>query len=360
MGSQVLINSVRAGYGDWISVDKDYLSPHNLARHGLDGTAVGYCKSHVLSEYAKTIIDEDDIAKPIITDIIDPKDREQELNEAYAAADIILDMSAALSVSKHIAFKAQSDARRISMFLNPSGTDLVILAEDAVRKIRLDHLEFQYYQEISEREEFSQHLAIDNKYARYGRSCGDLSSTIPHDFVSVHSAIASRMLRSIVKKSEAFIGIWKINSQDMSVTSHQIEADLLVIPNMSNIYQAEDWIIYTYTKLLTRIYALREAKLPCETGGVLIGSYDFQRKIIYVVDTVASPADSVEKPSSYTRGSSGLKDEILAIGKKTAGMLEYIGEWHSHPDDYNPSPSKCDRRLFEHMKSEMQINCLPT
>lgn len=360
LGSQVLINSVRAGYGNWISVDKDYLSPHNLARYGLNGTAIGYCKSDVVSEYAKTIIDEDDVAKAIIADIIDPKDREHELCEAYAAADIILDMSAALSVGKHIAFEAQSDARRISMFLNPSGTDLVILAEDAVRKIRLDHLESQYYREISEREEFSQHLAIDNKYARYGRSCGDFSSTIPHDFVSLHSAIASRMLRSIAKKPEAFVGIWKIDSQNMSVTSHQIEADLPVIPNISNIYRAEDWIIYTYPKLLTRIYALREAKLPCETGGILIGSYDFQRKIIYAVDTVPSPADSVEKLSSYIRGSSGLKDKIVAIGKKTAGMLEYIGEWHSHPDDYNPSPSECDRRLFEHMRSEMQINCLPT
>ena len=326
LGSQVLINSVRAGYGDWISVDKDYLSPHNLARYGLDGTGVGYCKSHLLSEYAKTIIDEDNVAKPIIADIINPKDREQELNDAYAVADVILDMSAAFSVGKHIAFEAQSDARRISIFLNPSGTDLVILAEDAARKIRLDHLESQYYQEISEQKMFSQHLAIDNKYARYGRSCGDLSSTIPHDFVSMHSAIASRMLRNVVEKPEAFIGIWKINSHDLSVSSHQINADSPVIPNISDVYQAENWVIYTYPKLLTRIYALREAKLPCETGGVLIGSYDFQRKIIYVVDTIASPVDSVEKPSSYIRGSSGLKDTIVAIGKKTAGMLEYIGE----------------------------------
>ncbi|MGK7898125.1 MAG: Mov34/MPN/PAD-1 family protein [Xenococcus sp. (in: cyanobacteria)] len=360
LGSQVLINSIRAGYGDWTSVDKDYLAPHNLARHELDGEFVGYYKSYVLSKYAETIIDEDNVAKPIIADIINPKDKEEELKKAYSTADVILDMSAALSVSKHLALEVQSDARRISIFLNPSGTDLVILAEDAERKIGLDHLESQYYWEIINRQELSYHLAIGNNDARYGRSCGDVSSRIPHNFISIHSAIASEMLRNIVQDSEAFMGIWKINSQDMTVSCHKITPGLPIVPEISTLYCAEDWVIYTYPQFIARIFALRKSKLPCETGGVLIGSYDFQRKIIYVIDTIASPPDSIEKPTTYIRGSEGLEDRIQAISQKTAGILEYIGEWHSHPNDCDPSPSQYDRQLFEYMKKDMQVNSLPT
>jgi integrative and conjugative element protein (TIGR02256 family) len=168
------------------------------------------------------------------------------------------------------------------------------------------------------------------------------------------------MLRNIVQGSEAFIGIWRINSQDMTFTCHKITPDLPIAPEMSTLYYAEGWVIYTYPQFMARIFALRESKLPSETGGVLIGSYDFQRKIIYVVDTIASPPDSIEKLTSYIRGSDGLKDKIDAIRKKTGGILEYIGEWHSHPNDYDPSPSQCDRRLFEYMKKDMQINSLPT
>lgn len=56
-----------------------------------------------------------------------------------------------------------------------------------------------------------------------------------------------------------------------------------------------------------------------------------QRKIVYVVDTIPSPPDSVEWPTVYIRGCRGLKKKVEKIKEITAHMLDYVGEWHSHP-----------------------------
>src|SRR5205085_5470567 len=44
LGSQVFLNLLRAAFGEWTLIDKDFLLPHNLARHGLYGNVVGWSK----------------------------------------------------------------------------------------------------------------------------------------------------------------------------------------------------------------------------------------------------------------------------------------------------------------------------
>jgi proteasome lid subunit RPN8/RPN11 len=92
--------------------------------------------------------------------------------------------------------------------------------------------------------------------------------------------------------------------------------------------------------------ALRQAKLPRETGGVLLGSWDLMRGIVYVVATIPSPDDSEEWPTSYIRGCSGLEAAVRSAEARTGSQLQYVGEWHSHPDGHSTDPSEEDRELF--------------
>ena len=98
----------------------------------------------------------------------------------------------------------------------------------------------------------------------------------------------------------------------------------------------------------------RECRLPKETGGILTGSYDQGRGAIYIVDALPSPIDSQESRSSYIRGTRRLKGDVNRIVDITDGMLEYVGEWHSHPDGYGIEPSENDRRLLEWVKEGME------
>lgn len=360
LGSQVITNCSRAGYGNWIIVDKDYLMPHNLARNALYMPSIGYSKAHGIMSYSRQVLGEEAISEAIMADVLEPEAKLEKLNEAYKEADIILDISASLSIPKHLVFNVKSKARRISAFLNPSGTDLVILAEAHNREQRLDGLEMQYYQELIENKQLHQHLIVDGEYHRYARSCSDLTNHIPNNYVSIHAATVSQILPRIIEREESFMGIWSINEHDMSTTSHNIAVSNTITPKISGCHDASGWTIITNRKLIDQLVSWRQKKLPDETGGVLVGVYDFERKIIYVAQSINSPPDSIERPTSYIRGTKNLPEKLEAYSNQTSGILEYIGEWHSHPDDFRPSPSDHDENLFEYIKEHMQINSQPT
>ena len=103
----------------------------------------------------------------------------------------------------------------------------------------------------------------------------------------------------------------------------------------------DGWRIFWDAQLESKLRAARNEKLPSETGGVLIGSFDIARRIIYVVDATEAPPDSEECPNGFLRGLEGLREEVDAIQEATCGMLGYIGEWHSHPTK-NVAPSSLD------------------
>ena len=360
LGSQIFINLVRSGYGEWTIIDKDYLLPHNISRHELTGFAVGDSKAYAICQYANSIIFDNDIAKPIMADVLNPGEMAEELNKAYQEADLIIDMSASTAVAKYLTVDVASGARRISIFLNPSGTDLVVLAEDAERTISMEHIEAQYYREVTSQPCLENHLFGDQKLIRYALSCNDLTSQIPHDFVSLHSSVASRILKSISQKNEAFLGIWQINSESLNVSAFkQIPEDFIRVEPF-RLYEFKEWKIFTYPSLREKIFHLRQEKLPNETGGIFIGLYDFERKNIYVVNTIPSPSDSVEKHKSYIRGKNQLSYQIEQVSKQTSGLLEYVGEWHSHPNNCEVEPSNEDKILFDFLSEQMKNNSLPT
>ena len=101
-----------------------------------------------------------------------------------------------------------------------------------------------------------------------------------------------------------------------------------------------------------KLRAARNEKLPNETGGVLIGSFDMARKVIYVVDATEAPVDSQECPNGFLRGLEGLREEVDAIQEATSGMLGYIGEWHSHPAR-NVAPSLLDLDVVKWVKRNL-------
>lgn len=353
LGSQIFINLVRSGYGEWTLIDNDSFFPHNLARHALYGFAVGYPKTETLAHLANTMIYGEPIATPIVADVLEPGEDIEKVNNSLKEAALILDMSTSIAVARHLSRDNDSQAQRISMFLNPSGTDVVMLAEGLERKTPLDFLEMQYYRAMINDPLLEGHLTSNHGRVRYANSCRDVSSTISQDLVALHAAICSRVLPRVISEGKAQISIWQTNVDDLTVNSKTVTPEEMVeIP-------AGDWIICTDKWLYNKIFGLRFKKLPYETGGILIGSFDIQRKIVYVVDTVPSPPDSKEWPTVYIRGCQGLSQRVEQIEIMTNGMLTYVGEWHSHPDNCSCRPSSDDFKAFTWLSSHMNLEGYP-
>ena len=356
LGSQVSMNLVRAGYGKWTLIDEDILLPHNLARHALDGFSIGVSKVYGLAASANKTIDEEPIADCIVTNILNPSESQEtteKLENAFTNADIILDASASVPVARHLVYDVDSSARRISIYLNPDGTDVVVLAEDKKRKITLDFLEMQYYRYVISEPCLADHLKKKHGHIRFATSCRDVSATIPQDYVALHAAICSRTIHKLTSNEHAFMSIWRINEDQINVQSYQIPVRNSITCKIGN------WTLCTDEGFIEKVQKARSDKLPNETGGVLVGSYDMQREIVYVADFLPSPPDSEEWPTHYIRGCQGLREQIDKIYEITEKQLEYIGEWHSHPPNCSVKPSQDDRKVFEWISEYMTADGLP-
>jgi proteasome lid subunit RPN8/RPN11 len=353
LGSQIIKLLVRTGFGVWHILDSDILLPHNISRHELDRWAIGMSKAEALSIDLHQTLDEPETAGWTCADILRPGKLADEIQQQIEKADLILDLAAEIPVSRYLTHENKTSARRIAVFLNPRGTDLVLLSEDTQRSISLDCLELQYYRAVANEESLTEHLKEPEGRIRYARSCRDVSSTIPADLVAMHSAIGARAVRAAAGEEQAAIRIWRADGK----TS---ETRLVEVPAVSCCrQQIGSWTLTLDEYLLKKLTQLRQGKLPVETGGVLIGSFDLARKILYVVDTIPSPPDSKEWPTLYIRGSQGLFKHVQDIGQKTNDQLEYVGEWHSHPDGCSCLPSDDDLKVFSWLTSNMDDAGLP-
>jgi integrative and conjugative element protein (TIGR02256 family) len=352
LGSQVVMNLARSGYGKWVLVDDDPLMPHNVARHALTGSFIGWPKSEPVAEMANDVLADATPFSALAADVLSPGERAEELATALREADVVLDLSASATVARKLACDADSQARRVSLFLTPTGKDLVLLAEDYQRQTRLDALEMQYYRALARDPRLEGMSAPAAGRRRYGQSCRDVTSTLPQSLVALHSAIAAGATETVLAQPGAAIAIWRADA-DGSTRRFAVE------PTAVAQHQVGEWVVVVDVALLQRLCDLRASKVPNETGGVLLGSFDVGRGLVYVVDTVPSPPDSEEWPTLYIRGRHGLSEEVQSLAAKTDGMLEYVGEWHSHPDGFPTAPGRDDRQVFAWLAGLMAQEGLP-
>lgn len=353
LGSQIIKSLLRTGFGVWHIVDSDTLLPHNTVRHELGRWAIGMPKAKALALDLYQIMDETDVATSTTANILRPAEYADTIEKEVSEAELLLDCAAEIPVSRHLVHNLNSPARRMAVFLNPSGTDLVLLSEDAKRSIPLDCIEMQYYRAVASDERFIDHLSPPEGRIRYARSCRDVSSTIPADLVTMHSAIGARAIRAAVQSESATIRVWRADDKTGEVRLIEVS------PTACHRQIICDWTLIVDEQLIKRITRLREDKLPVETGGVFIGSYDLIRKILYVVDTIPSPPDSEEWPTLYIRGAQGLYPQVQLVSRKTNSQLEYVGEWHSHPNGCPCLPSEDDLKVFSWLTTNMDDAGLP-
>src|SRR5205814_2069520 len=161
----------------------------------------------------------------------------------------------------------------------------VLISEDKKQTLGIDYLEMVYYRELVNNPRLRNHLmkAAEKKY--FAQSCRDITLKIPQDYFAIHSGITASALKSILENSSSSINVWKLNPIDLTV--EKISVDTFKV----NYQKRNGWRIYYDNYVLDQISEQRKAKLPNETGGILIGNYDTERRKIYIVDSLLSPPD---------------------------------------------------------------------
>ena len=338
LGSQVANNCIRSGYGKWTYIDLDILYPHNLARHCLTQEHIGQNKAQAMQDYANAL---SGVHNPSVINAI-PYGvfNEQALDDITSAirySKLIVDCSASVAVGRYLSHELAGNTRSVSFFMNPSGTALVMLLEDAKRSICLDTLEMQYYRMLNRTPELCEHLKSEQR-TLYSSTCRGTSLVYPQDNAAIFAGLCSKAIKGTETSDGASISVW--TRDGLSLLHHEEPGECF------NEACCQDWSVKVSSWLTQRLYSQRRAKLPNETGGVLIGTFDFAHHICYIVDAIDSPSDSQEYPGAYIRGSNGLLEAVTKIEDLTIGNLCYVGEWHSHPTA-DTEPSRDDRTLLQ-------------
>lgn len=347
IGSAVGDILVREGAFDSLSVmDDDTLLPHNLARHTLTSREVPGSKAAGVGRRLKFIRPELDVA------VIDgnflselPPDATSLLQDG----DLILDASASVAVGRQLS-DHPGNARRMSIFFNPTGTAVVLLAEDQDRQIDLRALEAIYHRAIQTNPALQHHL-VDSETIRYTGACRMLTSRIPASRVQVLSGLVAGGVGRAAGRNEASVKIWSLSDEgQVSLVSPEVG---MVMDHVG------EWTIRMPGSLSTQLIAERAARLPNETGGALLGIVDPQSKRIDLVAAVPAPIDSTEAPTEFVRGTLGLRQTVEAAISRSAGQIRYVGEWHSHPKGSSSQPSSIDLQQLAWLSQTMASDGLP-
>ncbi|MBI4445360.1 MAG: ThiF family adenylyltransferase [Acidobacteria bacterium] len=351
LGSQIYLALARMGWGDWTLVDSDTFLPHNTVRHILGDNCVGFYKVRALQWTVEPQLPYNRPREAIPADAMGFT-RNQLLAQALKDADLIVDTSTSLAVARALALDVDTKARLVSAFLTPTGKDGVVMIESADRRYRLDVLEQQYYRAIVRDERLGDHLRGHVGKIRYGGSCRDVATVISQDDVLVHAGILAKQIRLGVEQDEPQATLWRL-CENGSVE----RVPIILSPPRS--HERGSWRVVYDDALVERCCELRSRKLPKETGGILVGYFDAQRKNIYLVDALPAPPDSQEHTTAFIRGVKGLRASLDSIGEKTARIVHYVGEWHSHPPGVGVEMSSLDRTLLRDIGEEMRFEGWP-
>jgi hypothetical protein len=330
IGSNISEALVREGRFDWTVVDKDYLLPHNLARHTLAIQSSGAFKAdHVAARLSS--LRAGISCKAIVADFLEDHDRE--LSEALGAADVIIDTSASVPVARAIS-DLKVEVRRASAFFNPAGTAAVLLVQDNDGKFDLRALEAAYYAEVLTNPELADHLSQSANAIPYAGACRSVTNRIPAARAVTLSGLAATGLSKALDRDEALVRIWSL-ADDGAV---KVYTPKICPPTR----HPSLWEVFISPEVEQRFKSMRAARLPNETGGVLMGVVDVFAKRIDVVDAWGQPPDSQGSPALFNRGTGGLKKQVFDAMGRTLDQVRYVGEWHSHPRNHSTQPSSID------------------
>ena len=347
LGSQVSALLARTGLGRWTLVDGDVLLPHNVVRHLAGGAVIGFPKVQVVKSFLDSLFETGMVGETIFGEVLREGAHEEALQGSLQAADLVLDFSASAAVQREVARMASQGTRCISCFLNPAGTALVVLTEDDERQVQLDSLEMQYYCALINDPALLGHLPAEVHSLRYARSCGDRTTQMSTDDIAVCAGLAAKAVRRSLSFPGGAVSIYQIGEQG------QVS---LVAPEVSRSHRIQigAWTIVLSEATLVKMVQIRDELQPRETGGVILGVWDLDVKVLYVVDALSAPPDSEETEQSFVRGTSGLSQALGAVSTRTAGVVQYVGEWHSHPDGYAANPSSEDLILYSWLDRRAQ------
>lgn len=329
IGSKLIYHLYRSGICDLTICDKDSFLSHNVCRHAL--TKPGLIESKV--KLVKKELDSMFLMNRGKVKIVE-QDILQWLPSAdLSKYDLLIDATASASVFRLLDKIAQNTSIPVVHFALSDAGNIGHVYINTKRDTLLSDYYMYLTQESVVNDDVSGWLKRESKYnldlIRIGEGCHSKSMRLGDDIISTHAGIAASIIKSALAKDlNNTIYLSYVNIEyDGQVFTEKYSVPYFFSCKCSN---NDEWQIRIPGSLLKKIQ--REAKIAGkkEVGGYLMGNIDVKHKTVYVLYQF-KPDDSKQRSSKLKLGTKGWREEYLKVKERSAGMLDYIGDWHSHP-----------------------------
>lgn len=355
LGSAVCETMARSGLVDLHIVDEDVLAPHNLARHTLCQKEVGHFKAESLAQRLNDLYRGVEVAHGVSKSIqyLDPA----EVQQVILNADLIVDCSASIAVQRWLADLPSTRPPVASVFQVCAGRGTLILSESvkADKRVTVDAIESVLLANRRDYPIVDEWLSEQVEPVQVGGGCRSASARVPDTLCKLGGAWAADAILNWIDRgnwpSESGFGIQSISNGIVpSVQTGWVDV------RMTSLSEGDQWRIWLCQTVMEHV---KKQAGTNETGGILVGEIDRQRRVAYIVDAWAAPPDSASSPVGFLRGRVGLVPKLTLLATETRGRLGYVGEWHTHPKSSPAAVSATDWATICRMADILSVDRLP-
>ncbi len=167
---------------------------------------------------------------------------------------------------------------------------------------------------------------LENEPANYfeGTGCGYPTFNASFNDVGTLLNIAIKKINQTLATSDVADSFYVNN---LSNANTQIN-----IIDLKSLYQKElNHYLYFPCQLFGKIEAVLQEHFPKEFGGIFIGYKSEKFQSVVVVDIIL-PSKFSNRKTEFIRYPNSLNERLDLIFKESDGRLQYLGEFHSHPN----------------------------
>lgn len=338
LGSKVALHLARSAAPPCLIVDKGALSPHNVARHGLYPESRGQltsgwsgAKAEAVANVLRTMDAETTGTRG---DHVTLADALEPMRGARRPAWIVNTTASLVAREALSAPDLAHLPRQIEMSLYGAGRLGLMAIEGPTRNPNALELATQLYQDAADRPDLGEVLFAQNGVGRVsiGQGCGSLTTVMSDAAVSIMGAQFSELFAELAVDAPAETILLRRHAAGLDVERRPFDAFLRV-----PIDGLVGWTLSVAEPVRAQICRDAAAHRRTETGGVLIGRASALARTIVVTDLIAAPPDSQRSPMLFTLGTRGLSDAAAGVRRRSCGLLDVVGTWHSHLGSAQPS-----------------------
>lgn len=343
LGSKVSMEMARMGYLKQRLYDNDILMPHNLVRHEIASEyAVGLNKAQIMEMEIKSMYGNDaeitsfDANSFSCTDLTDE--------------EIIVDCTAS---ERNLYWSCVNDIIknrfiRCEIFMN--GKLGAIFIEGKYRTPDVHDMRVALWYKATENDIIKQWLNHENENnIEFHIGFGCSSDTLVLDDATINNH-ASIVPHCINKYSKLDNGTLIINYFDKDELTNNL-ISVFDIKKYISWKTDGEWTVHCPCEISEQLTKISSENT--ENMGIWFGHINERMKRITIADTFI-PEDNKRSGGMVTGGVKGVEAKIRKIVKNTGGLINYIGEWHTHPKGY-AIPSQMDEKAFKMIPK----NCRP-